>query len=1402
MPTWLMPFLVSFGASMALMPLVRAVARELGTVVEHPDDRGMRPPTALFGGVGVAIAVLACSAMFNGPGSQPAVLACGLLIFLVGLADDTLGLQPTTKLAAQVALASVFLLFQYRLELTHSVTFDSFLTVLWIIGVTNAVNRLDSMDGLCGGVTFSVCAGTMILLSAASPGTRDFVTLRHAAILLGAVAGLLVYNTHPASIFLGDSGGLFLGLNLAVLVLEPGASPEGLPNPAGGRLHLLPVVLLPILAVLLIPVVDSGLHTFWRASVGRLPAAQRERAPHRVLGITPSRREAVLVLWLLGAFVMAVVVWVRLFAASCAAHVVAAASIVTAIVAAVLSGLGVRDEPSIPRSQRRITPFATEAFYKYRAVEVLFDACLVLGAYYLAYRLRYPDPQFLGMFRYFLTSLPLVLAAQVVALFAAGTYRGRDGLFAQADATTFGKAVLLGVVAAHLAVLYVLRSSDYPRSAFLVYAVLLFLLLKGSRESFRLTSRVVGRRVRSGATRAGEEHGVAQTKSNRRVIRVITRLNIGGPAIQAASLSQRLGPFGYDTLLMHGRLSPGEGDMRYLLAPDARAEAVPTMGRAVSPLQDLRGAWQIFRAMCRFRPDIVHTHTAKAGAIGRLAAVAYNETFGRLKAARLVHTYHGHVFEGYFGSASTSVFIAIERWLAGRTDALVAISPRVEEDLQTYRIARPGQVRVIPLGFDLSPFAAIDDEARGRARLALGIPEGMLVVTTVGRLTEIKQHDLFLEMAAFVATHRPDMLFLIAGDGELRERLETLARELKLGERVRFLGWRSDLTTIYGATDVFVLTSRNEGTPVALIEAMASGVVGVSTDVGGVGDVITSAEVGALAAFGSAPALANAVLDLAASPDRRRSMGERARAAVLSRFHMDRLLRDAAGLYDELLASPHEMAGKMPLEPGTGGAVGRARTQTTATRSAGSSSMRPELRREVVEVDRDRPARTNEYWRGRLRTLLRSPATLVFIIFLCRELLSLAVIPPWQNPDEPQHVAAVLTQSSVSSPAAAAGAQRDIIRSMAKHGWWQYYSRSTPNPLPSGFSDKESDSVVKSVEHGGGRLYYLVLGAVLGWIGPVDAEGALLLLRICSAIAGALTVYCCWMAAEACLEPVSALVVTGMLALLPQFLIVSTTAGPDAFVNLCGAFLWWQAARLLGQQQSFSSVAGVWMAAVLSSGLRRIGALHLPMAAIVSLIAVVVAGRRSVIRALSVSAAVLVAMGIPAAVWLLAPDEVDRVEAAVRAAVLPVGAGLDLSLEFLLRFLKALVDSSWLIAGWLRFPAPRPWLNAMNTLVVVACAGVVFGLFRDRARRPILLVATALAAVQVAGIFGSYFLWHIMAQGRYLFPVLGPLSVLLWIGLSTWWPERHWHIVGVGLLTLLALFDLVGWTTVFLGAYA
>jgi len=389
-----------------------------------------------------------------------------------------------------------------------------------------------------------------------------------------------------------------------------------------------------------------------------------------------------------------------------------------------------------------------------------------------------------------------------------------------------------------------------------------------------------------------------------RVARIITRLNVGGPAIQAIEMSERLESIGFHSLLIHGSLGAGEADMSYLVPSNRRFEIayVPALRRELSPLADSAAAWRVFALLCRFRPRIVHTHMAKAGTIGRSAALLFNATMGRRRPARLVHTYHGHVLDGYFSERTARTFTAVERTLARRTDALVAVSAAVRHDLlDRHRIGDVERFRVVPLGFDLSRLASLGAADRAAARAGLGIDADARVASFVGRLTEIKRPDVFIEVADMVARADRRARFLVAGGGELESAVRAAADARGLAGRIGFLGWRRDLAPVYAASDLVVVTSRNEGTPVALIEGMAAAVPGVSFAVGGVPDVIAGADLGVLVPDGDVDALAAAIRQLFADDRRRIDMGSRGRASVVERFDVERLTRDLAALYRELL---------------------------------------------------------------------------------------------------------------------------------------------------------------------------------------------------------------------------------------------------------------------------------------------------------------------------------------------------------------------------------------------------------------------------------------------------------------------------------------------------------------------
>jgi glycosyltransferase involved in cell wall biosynthesis len=377
--------------------------------------------------------------------------------------------------------------------------------------------------------------------------------------------------------------------------------------------------------------------------------------------------------------------------------------------------------------------------------------------------------------------------------------------------------------------------------------------------------------------------------SNSTVMRVITRLNVGGPARHAILLTEALPSRGFSSHLVYGSVSVAEGE--FPLAPGTPATRLPKLGREIRPIHDAGALRELGHLIRARRPNIVHTHLGKAGALGRIAA-------RRAHVPVIVHTFHGHVLEGYFSSPLSRGLLALERRLATISDALLAVSNAVREELVALHIGRPDQWRVIPLGLDLEDLLRGQDP--GTARQALGLPETGPAVGIVGRLTAIKEHRTFLRAMAHVAHQHPDATFVVAGEGELRARLQTEAARL-LGDRCRFLGWVMDLPALYAALDVVVLTSRNEGTPVALIEAGAAGRPVVATKVGGVADVVLDGRTGLLAPASDVSRIANHVLRLLANPAEADALGAAGRGWVRDRFTIDRLADDLAALYQELL---------------------------------------------------------------------------------------------------------------------------------------------------------------------------------------------------------------------------------------------------------------------------------------------------------------------------------------------------------------------------------------------------------------------------------------------------------------------------------------------------------------------
>ena len=374
-----------------------------------------------------------------------------------------------------------------------------------------------------------------------------------------------------------------------------------------------------------------------------------------------------------------------------------------------------------------------------------------------------------------------------------------------------------------------------------------------------------------------------------RVLRIIARMNVGGPAWQTSVLTRGLGDYGFETRLLAGQLADGEADFVALRDPDLEVVSIAGLGRPIRLGGDLRAFWSVYREIRRFSPMIVHTHTAKAGVIGRVAAVA-------ARVPIRVHTFHGHVLHGYFSPLTTRLLIMVERVLARHTTALVAVGQRVGEELVAAGIGTADKFTAIAPGVG-SAGTVLD---RADARAAHDLPATSPVVLFIGRLTSVKRPDRLLAAFEQVVAKVPDATLVVAGQGDLLEEVRSDAQ--RLGESVRFVGWRPDVASLYAASDVVVISSDNEGMPVTLIEAAMAGVPGVTTDVGSASEVVED-QVTGLVVPTDPEAIAEALIDLLSDPGRRLDMGCAAELRARQRFSSERLVADHAALYRRLADS-------------------------------------------------------------------------------------------------------------------------------------------------------------------------------------------------------------------------------------------------------------------------------------------------------------------------------------------------------------------------------------------------------------------------------------------------------------------------------------------------------------------
>ena len=379
---------------------------------------------------------------------------------------------------------------------------------------------------------------------------------------------------------------------------------------------------------------------------------------------------------------------------------------------------------------------------------------------------------------------------------------------------------------------------------------------------------------------------------------MIARLNVGGAALHVLQLAHEQARRGHDVVVVAGTLAAGEESMEYVADElGVQLLRLPVLQRELSPRADSAAILALRRIIKSRRPDVLHTHTAKAGATGRLAALSA----GRDRPGAIVHTYHGHVLSGYFSRRWERVFRLIERVLAYASGTLVAVSVEVRDDLVRFGVAPAKRFAVVPYGFDLPAWSAADNEARRTIRAELGADEETFVVGWAGRLTAIKRPlDLIRTLRALL-DRDVDALLVLVGDGEDRGDVEALAADLGVADRTRLVGFQKSIRPWYASIDALLLTSANEGTPVVAIEALAASRPVVATRAGGTGTVVREGESGYLEAIGDTDALAGRLATLAGDPTLRERMGAAGADDVRARYAVGRMADEIEAIYDRLL---------------------------------------------------------------------------------------------------------------------------------------------------------------------------------------------------------------------------------------------------------------------------------------------------------------------------------------------------------------------------------------------------------------------------------------------------------------------------------------------------------------------
>ena len=510
-PRTLLAVAVSFCLALILTALVRAYARGFGFIAVPKTDRWHKKPTAMLGGTAIWLTVVICSLAFTIHTTYvKQILMASTFLFLVGLIDDLIHIKPYQKLIGQILGAAFVVYYGLSLPWTGSVILNMALAIFWLIGITNAINLLDNMDGLAAGI--SIIAAGFLSLSFLTTGQY------HEALLLlifaAALLGFLIYNFNPASIFMGDCGSMFVGFFLASSALI---------NVSGGRSRsFLPVLAVPIL-VLFIPIFDTTFVTVLRKLSGRAASqGGRDHTSHRLVALGMSERHAVLMLYGFAALSGLLAILVQRARLDISLAAIAGFTIVLTLVGVYLAGVKVYDpsEEEMALKDKPLYAFLVDVSYKRRVFEVLLDVVLVILAYWSAYAINFPSTS--PAWRLFIRTLPVLVFIKMSVFLVVGVYRGLWRYTSMSDLIVFGKAVVLSSVGSLIVLLFLFRFEGYSRTVFVIDAVLMFLFLAGSRLAFRLFRQLLpavgkndGRRVLIYGAGDGGELLLRELRNNR-----------------------------------------------------------------------------------------------------------------------------------------------------------------------------------------------------------------------------------------------------------------------------------------------------------------------------------------------------------------------------------------------------------------------------------------------------------------------------------------------------------------------------------------------------------------------------------------------------------------------------------------------------------------------------------------------------------------------------------------------------------------------------------------------------------------------------------------------------------------------------------------------------------------------